>query len=141
MPGDAKTSEVINTGTQHAPLRRNKKDLTQEQIAFLEKRRRLRQAQQVKEEEEAHVPIDLFNSQPPFGIFDKLKTQDEKTKPVELKMWNKCKERELKILTTSAPKNLLEEMVIKTEQGILWEFPINNEQGIEQDKVSRSKYT
>ena len=106
-------------------------------MAFLEKRRRLRQAQQVKEDEENHVPIDIFNSQPMLGIFSKTKTEENKSKqPIELPMWNKCREREMKILSSSAPKNLLEEMAIKTEQGILWEFPINNEQGIDQDKVS-----
>ena len=110
--------------------------MTQEQIAFLEKRRRLRQAQQVKDEEEAHVPIDLFNSQPPLGIFNKSISEPAESKQqVEMTMWNKCRERELKILSSSAPKNLLEEMAIKTDQGILWEFPINNEQGIDQDKV------
>ena len=125
-------------GTPGQPQRRAslKKDLTQEQIAFLEKRRRLRQAQQVKDEEEAHVAIDLFNSQPPLGIFNKSISEPAESKQqVEMTMWNKCRERELKILSSSAPKNLLEEMAIKTDQGILWEFPINNEQGIDQDKV------
>ena len=120
-----------------ATKRTAKKELTQEQIAFLEKRRRLRQAQQVKDEEEAHVPIDIFNSQPPLGIFSKGETEKKQSSPqVKLTMWDKCQEREMKILSSSAPKNLLEEMAIKTDQGILWEFPINNEQGIDQDKVS-----
>lgn len=120
-----------------ATKRTAKKELTQEQMAFLEKRRRLRQAQQVKDEEEAHVPIDIFNSQPPLGIFSIEKIEKEQSnQQVKLTMWDKCKEREMKILSSSAPKNLLEEMAIKTDQGILWEFPINNEQGIDQDKVS-----
>lgn len=119
-----------------ATKRTAKKELTQEQIAFLEKRRRLRQAQQVKDEEEAHVPIDIFNSQPPLGIFSKGEIEKEQSSPqVKLTMWDKCQEREMKILSSSAPKNLLEEMAIKTDQGILWEFPINNEQGIDQDKI------
>jgi len=135
---DIKVYEATREGTPGQVQRRAspKKDLTQEQIAFLEKRRRLRQAQQVKDEEEAHVPIDLFNSQPPLGIFNKSISEPAESKQqVEMTMWNKCRERELKILSSSAPKNLLEEMAIKTDQGILWEFPINNEQGIDQDKI------
>ena len=50
-------------------------------------------------------------------------------------MWKKCKEREMKILSSPTPKNFLDEMAVKTEQGILWKFPINNEQGIDEEKV------
>ena len=110
-----------------------KKQLTQEQMAFLEKRRRLREAQQSKEEEESYVPIDLFGSQPPLGIF----TNTQLDQPgIELKMWKKCQEREMKILSTPAPRNFLEEMAVKTERGILWNFPINNEQGLDETKVN-----
>ena len=83
-----------------ATKRTAKKELTQEQMAFLEKRRRLRQAQQVKDEEEAHVPIDIFNSQPPLGIFSIEKIEKEQSnQQVKLTMWDKCKEREMKILS------------------------------------------
>ena len=106
-------------------------------MAFMEKRRRLREAQKTKEEEENYVPIDLFNCQPPLGIFSKENTENYKAAShIELKMWNKCREREMKILSSPAPKNFLEEMAVKTDQGILWKFPINNEQGIEDDKVN-----
>lgn len=106
-------------------------------MAFMEKRRRLREAQQTKEEEENYVPVDLFNSQPPLGIFSKENTENYKSSSnIELKMWKKCREREMKILSSPAPKNFLEEMAVKTDQGILWKFPINNEQGIEDNKVN-----
>ena len=102
-------------------------------MSFLEKRRRLREAQQSKEEEESYVPIDLFGSQPSLGIF----TNTQLDQPgIELKMWKKCQEREMKILSTPAPRNFLEEMAVKTERGILWNFPINNEQGIDETKVN-----
>ena len=105
-------------------------------MAFMEKRRRLREAQKAKEEEESYVPIDLFNSQPPLGIFSKAIAENYKPSAhIELKTWNKCKNRELKILSTPAPRNFLEEMAVKTDEGIMWKFPINNEQGIEDDKV------
>ena len=113
-----------------------KQQLTAEQLAFLEKRRRLRQAQAAKEVEENYVPLDLFNSQPPLGIFsDNSFEQTNEAPPIELTMWKKCKEREMKILSSPTPKNFLDEMAVKTEQGILWKFPINNEQGIDEEKV------
>ena len=54
--------------------------------------------------------------------------------PIVLKTWERAKERELAIVTTPNPKNLFEEMITMTEKGILWNFPIDNEQGLE--KVS-----
>ena len=78
-----------------------KRQLTAEQLAFLEKRRRLRQAQAAKEVEENYVPLDLFNSQPPLGIFsDNSFEQTNEVPPIELTMWKKCKEREMKILSS-----------------------------------------
>ena len=119
--------------TERDPARRV---LTAEQQAFLEKRRRARQAQEAKELEESYVPTDLFNSQPPLGIFSKKSIEQKPAvPPIELTTWKKCKEREMKILSTPVPKNFLDEMAVKTEQGILWKFPINNEQGIEEEKV------
>ena len=107
-------------------------------MAFMEKRRRLREAQKTKEEEENYVPVDLFNSQPPLGIFSKENTENYMSSShIELKVWKKCREREMKILSSPAPRNFLEEMAVKTDQGILWNFPINNEQGIEEDKVNK----
>ena len=109
-------------------------DLTADQLAFLEKRRRLRREQKAKEDELNYVPIDLFNSEPPLGIFSKKSEKTEKTH-IELKTWNKCKEREMNILSTPSPKNFLDEMAVMTEKGILWQFPINNEQGIDENEV------
>jgi hypothetical protein len=36
--------------------------------------------------------------------------------------------RELRLLSTPAPRNALEEMILWTEQGKLWHFPVDNEQ-------------
>ena len=41
----------------------------------------------------------------------------------------------MRILTTQTPKNLIEDMASMTDKGILWHFPINNEQGINEDEV------
>ena len=48
-----------------------------------------------------------------------------------LATWEECQEREDEILYMRRPRNLLEEMAEMTEKGILWQFPIDNEQGIE----------
>ena len=39
------------------------------------------------------------------------------------------------ILKTQPPRNLIEDMTKMTDQGILWHFPIDNEQGIDQEQV------
>ena len=64
-------------------------------------------------------------------------------------MWRSCAERELRILSTPSPRleslhriscrqnrsrqvtfrNALEEMILWTKQGKLWQFPVDNEQG------------
>lgn len=45
--------------------------------------------------------------------------------------WNDLERKELKIHITHPPANYFEEHILLTEQGKYWEFPINNEQGIE----------
>ena len=131
---DFQPNEDVETETIKKDI--PKKQLTQDQINFLERRRRLRQAAQTKEEEN-YVPIDLFNSEPPLGIFSKATNEPSESVPtIELETWKKCREREIKILSTPAPKNFLEEMAVKTDQGIFWKFPINNEQGINEKQVN-----
>ena len=44
-------------------------------------------------------------------------------------IWNKFEEEELKRLSAIPPRNAFEEMIQWTNEGILWKFPINNEQG------------
>lgn len=47
----------------------------------------------------------------------------------ELKTWAALEQRELKALTTHPPANIFQELILWTEQGKLWKFPIDNEQG------------
>lgn len=63
----------------------------------------------------------------PLGIFklDELKTSEE-----GLTTWEAMEKRELQLLVTHPPSNIYEEMIQWTEKGILWKFPINNEQGL-----------
>ncbi|CAK9820910.1 28S ribosomal protein S31, mitochondrial [Anthophora plagiata] len=51
----------------------------------------------------------------------------------ELKTWNLCEKKELEILMNQYPKNGFEEMIQWTEEGKLWKFPIDNEQGMEKE--------
>lgn len=42
--------------------------------------------------------------------------------------WDYLEKRELKLAVTHPPANYFEQMILWTEQGKLWKFPINNEQ-------------
>jgi len=116
-------------------LVKQRKDLTMEQVEFLEKRKRLRREAGRKQQED-HIPIDLFGEEP-FGIFTQPIDKSSQETGVEaggrqqLRMWRACAQRELRILSTPSPRNALEEMIAWTEQGKLWHFPIDNEQGLD----------
>jgi len=43
--------------------------------------------------------------------------------------WAALEQRELKQAITSPPSNYFEKMILWTDQGKLWKFPIDNEQG------------
>lgn len=69
----------------------------------------------------------LFKSEP-LGIFvaDKETLEDEG--PVN-ETWRRLYERELHLAVTHPPANYFQQMILWTEQGKLWKFPIDNEQG------------
>ena len=101
---------------------------TTEQSEFLEKRRKLRIANMRKKAIDNYTPTDLFDAEKALGIFSKVETV---TEPI-LKTWQGTSEREMRVLKTQYPRNLIEDMVQMTDKGILWHFPINNEQGVEE---------
>jgi len=108
--------------------RKVKKEISQEQRAFLEKRRELRRQDRTKSQGENVVVGDIFSGTP-LGIFDgPMPDNDYGT---TLKFWEECREREMKILGTPSPRNAIEEMILWTNQGKLWKFPIDNEQGLD----------
>lgn len=74
--------------------------------------------------------VDLFGSEP-IGIFKNKEALKEQ--PDILKTWNRLSERELKLAITHPPSNYFEKTILWTEQGKLWQFPINNEQGMEEE--------
>ncbi|CAG9796363.1 unnamed protein product [Diatraea saccharalis] len=73
--------------------------------------------------------INLFDGEP-LGIF-KSKAPNYGTK---LDTWESLKERELTLATSQPPANYFQKMILWTEQGKVWKFPIDNEQGLEEEQ-------
>ncbi|XP_072381600.1 small ribosomal subunit protein mS31-like [Diabrotica undecimpunctata] len=92
--------------------------------------------QQFKPKQEMVVQkIDLFGSKP-LGIFNNKDMQENETNT-----WQKLYERDLKLATTHPTSNYFQQMILWTEQGKLWKFPIDNEQDLEEEKkVDFSKH-
>lgn len=75
--------------------------------------------------------INLWNGQP-SRIFENIGVSSQDIP--ELKTWTALEQRELKALTTYPPANIFQELILWTEQGKLWKFPIDNEQGMEEEQ-------
>jgi len=116
-----KVSKVLKAAAE-----RQEKDLSMEQMAFLQKRAKLRREKNVEKMSETSVDL---TSGIPLGIFDGPMTQSSDSNL--LPKWRACNQRELEILSTPPPRNALEEMIVQTKQGKLWQFPIDNEQGLD----------
>lgn len=104
----------------------DRQQLSMEQMAFLQKRAKLRRADQASKQVETSVDLE---SGVRLGIF--TGPVAESSDAELLGMWRHCQERELGILSTPPPRNALEEMILQTKQGKLWHFPVNNEQGLD----------
>lgn len=76
-----------------------------------------------------YMPINLFSSEP----LDIFKNFDVSANCPTLPTWDRLHKKSLKLAVTHPPKNIYEQMVIWTEQGKLWKFPIDNEQGMEEE--------
>ncbi|KAG5890104.1 hypothetical protein JTB14_026475 [Gonioctena quinquepunctata] len=48
--------------------------------------------------------------------------------------WRALFEHDLKLAVTHPPANYFQQMILWTEQGKLWKFPIDNEQGLDEEK-------
>ena len=64
----------------------------------------------------------------PSDFFKNAKFNEEYVSP-KLRTWEVLYEKELKLLMTHPPANGFEQLIRWTQQGKLWHFPINNEQG------------
>ncbi|XP_073957328.1 mitochondrial ribosomal protein S31 [Choristoneura fumiferana] len=85
----------------------------------------------VKEKRSLPQPtaVNIFGSEP-LGIF---KAQ-ESNYGTKLEVWESLKQREVMLATSQQPTNYFQKMAIWTEQGKVWQFPINNEQGLEDEQ-------
>merc|ERR1712137_290804 len=103
-----------------------RQQLSMEQMAFLQKRAKLRRADLASKQVETSVDLE---SGVKLGIFTGPVTDSSDSGL--LGTWRRCQERELGILSTPPPRNALEEMIMQTKQGKLWHFPVDNEQGLD----------
>lgn len=71
----------------------------------------------------------MFGAEP-LGIFRNAELI-EKEDP--LTTWRTLEKRELKLAVTHPPSNYFEKMALWTEQGKVWKFPIDNEQGMDDE--------
>nr|XP_042909793.1 28S ribosomal protein S31, mitochondrial isoform X3 [Parasteatoda tepidariorum] len=67
--------------------------------------------------------INIFQA-PPLNIFS---TESESKEELPETVWERLERKKLKLLTEYAPANAFEEMIMWTEQGKHWKFPIDNE--------------
>ncbi|XP_055631277.1 28S ribosomal protein S31, mitochondrial [Toxorhynchites rutilus septentrionalis] len=74
--------------------------------------------------------VKLFEEEP-LNIFTDPSVARES--PDILKTWKKLQDRELRLAVTHPPANYFQKMALWTEQGKLWKFPIDNEQGLERE--------
>ncbi|VVC95229.1 unnamed protein product [Leptidea sinapis] len=75
------------------------------------------------------ITINIFGGQP-LGIFKAGDTNYGTT----LEVWDQLSQRELTLATSQPPANYFQKMIQWTEQGKVWKFPINNEQGMEEEE-------
>ncbi|KAM6146430.1 LOW QUALITY PROTEIN: small ribosomal subunit protein mS31 [Phoenicopterus ruber ruber] len=69
-----------------------------------------------------------------LNIFTKASTETENAlKTVSPPNWDLEFAKEIAAITAQPPRNGFEEMIQWTKEGILWEFPIDNEAGMEDD--------
>ncbi|KAJ8735815.1 hypothetical protein PYW07_007435 [Mythimna separata] len=73
--------------------------------------------------------VNIFSGEP-LGIF-RAKESNHGTK---LEVWESLQQRELTLATSQPPVNYFQKMALWTEQGKIWKFPIDNEQGLEEEQ-------
>lgn len=77
---------------------------------------------------EHHGNSELFN------YATNKRFERKELKQMRLDTWNKLLEYEISNSKLTLPNNGFEELITLTEQGRLWKFPIDNEQGLEAEK-------
>ncbi|XP_032666280.1 uncharacterized protein LOC116841909 [Odontomachus brunneus] len=97
----------------------------------------VQQSQNYMKKSASKQDINLWNGAP-SKIFENI--GDVLPDMPELKTWAALEQRELKALTTYTPANIFQEMILWTEQEKLWKFPIDNEQGMEEQNIHFSEH-
>lgn len=121
------------------------RELTREQKEFLEMRRRQRRDQfggprggddqEDRMGERIVLPKNLF-ARAPLGIFtEPVPENPDRSHEIPMKTWDACQMREVRVINWRPPRNVVEDMIDLTEKQILWQFPIDNEQGINYDEL------
>ncbi|RWS17708.1 hypothetical protein B4U79_15593 [Dinothrombium tinctorium] len=68
----------------------------------------------------------------PLGIFSQKMTPNPDEPKLET--WDELARHELQTLITHTPENAYEEMIAWTEKGKLWQYPIDNEAGLDEER-------
>lgn len=74
--------------------------------------------------------VDIFGAQS-FTYFKGVKLVEQSFR---LETWRNCMQRELRLAVTHPPRNIYEQMILWTEKGMMWQFPIDNEQGLDEER-------
>ncbi|KAH0568147.1 28S ribosomal protein S31, mitochondrial [Cotesia glomerata] len=74
--------------------------------------------------------VNLFSGKR-LNIFDPVKAPEDSQK---LSTWSLLEKKEIKTMMINPPENIFEEMIQWTDKGLLWQFPINNEFGLEEEE-------
>nr|SVE79444.1 EOG090X04UC [Daphnia magna] len=75
---------------------------------------------------------DIYGAQP-SGIFSKAHFIEESSAVSGLATWDMLYEKELELAVTHPPANGFQQMIQWTKQGKVWQFPIDNEQGLDEE--------
>ncbi|XP_015119391.1 28S ribosomal protein S31, mitochondrial [Diachasma alloeum] len=78
------------------------------------------------------VVADLYAGKP-FGILGGTSSSIDAI-TTKLNTWEALEKQELKLMISHPPENYFEELIQWTQRGILWKFPIDNEQGMEAEQ-------
>lgn len=77
--------------------------------------------------------VDLFGEKP-LGIFTTITNFKQELPTEQLDIFSKLQQRELKLAVMHPPSNYFQKMALWTNQGKLWKFPIDNEQGLDEEE-------
>lgn len=67
---------------------------------------------------------------PTAATLNLFRSKTEISKEKSQRLWSDLEQEELKLYEQKSPKNAFEEMINWTNEGKLWKYPINNEEGL-----------